>query len=137
MATKRVVLSLAVASLATASFATAIGSVAGLTAARAQDNRGTMEQQMACTPDVWRLCGAQVPDVDRIVACLRGNTAQLSAPCRAVFETDSNGPPQQSARSRGRVNQPRPQYDAARQPPPQYDPVPQRRPQYPQYDDDE
>jgi hypothetical protein len=131
MATKRVVLSLVIASLAIA-----IGAVAALTGARAQDNRGTMEQQMACTPDVWRLCSAQVPDVDRIVACLRGNTAQLSAPCRAVFETDSNGPPQQSARTRGRVNQPRPQYDAARQPPPQYDPVP-RRPQYPQYDDDE
>ena len=132
MATKRVVLSLAIASLATA-----IGGVAALTGARAQDSRGTMEQQMACTPDVWRLCSAQVPDVDRIVACLRGNTAQLSAPCRAVFETDNNGPPQQTARPRGRVNQPRPQYDAARQPPPQYDPVPQRRPQYPQYDDDE
>jgi len=33
---------------------------------------------MACTPDVWRLCGAQVPDVDRIVACLRRNTSQLT-----------------------------------------------------------
>ena len=27
-----------------------------------QENRGTMDQQMACTPDVWRLCGAQIPD---------------------------------------------------------------------------
>jgi len=26
-----------------------------------QEYRGTWEQQMACTPDVWRLCGAQVP----------------------------------------------------------------------------
>ena len=23
-----------------------------------------MGQQQACTPDVWRLCGAQIPDVD-------------------------------------------------------------------------
>src|SRR5450755_4804296 len=60
-----------------------------------QENRGTMEQQMACTPDVWRLCGAQVPDVDRIVACLRQNTALLSPPCRAVFETSANPPPPQ------------------------------------------
>jgi hypothetical protein len=129
MATQRLVLSLAIA----------IGAVAALTGAHAQDNRGTMEQQMACTPDVWRLCSAQVPDVDRIVACLRGNTAQLSAPCRAVFETDNNGPPQQTARARGRVNRPGPQYsgpqyDAVPQRGPQYDPVPQRRPQY---DDDE
>jgi hypothetical protein len=109
-----------------------VAAIMGGTSVLAQEHRGTMEQQMACTPDVWRLCSAQVPDVDRIVACLRGNTAQLSPPCRAVFETDNAGPPQQTARPRGRVNQPRPQYDAARQPPPQYDPVPQRRPQYPQ-----
>jgi hypothetical protein len=30
---------------------------------------------MACTPDVWRLCGAQIPDVDRIVACLPDQNA--------------------------------------------------------------
>ena len=47
---------------------------------------------MACTPDVWRLCGAQVPDVDRIVACLRRNTEQLSGRCRAVFAQGENTP---------------------------------------------
>jgi hypothetical protein len=55
-------------------------------AAHSEEYRGTWEQQMACTPDVWRLCGAHVPDVDGIVACLRRNTPQLSGPCRAVFE---------------------------------------------------
>jgi hypothetical protein len=66
----------------------AISLAAGITlqsSALSQDYRGTWEQQMACTPDVWRLCGAQVPDVGRIVACLRRNTGQLSRPCRAVF----------------------------------------------------
>ena len=51
----------------------------------AQEYQGSWEQQKACTPDVWRLCSAQVPDVDRIVACLRRNTPQLSDRCRAVF----------------------------------------------------
>jgi hypothetical protein len=51
------------------------------TPAVSQEYRGTQEQQMACTPDVWRLCGAQVPDVGRIVACLRRNASQLSARC--------------------------------------------------------
>ena len=67
------------------------------TGAVAQEYRGTMEQQMACTPDVWRLCGSAIPDVNRIVACLRSNTPQLSAPCRAVFESSdstANPPPQ-------------------------------------------
>lgn len=59
--------------------------------ARADEYRGTMDQQMACTPDVWRLCSDQIPDVNRIVACLRQNTPQLSDGCRAVFETSSNG----------------------------------------------
>jgi hypothetical protein len=60
----------------------------------AQEYRGTMEQQMACTPDVFRLCGAQMPDVNRIVACLRENTPQLSGPCRAVFESNASAPNQ-------------------------------------------
>src|SRR6266851_3631643 len=145
MATQRIVLGLAIASLAIA-----IGGVAALTGAHAQDNRGNMEQQVACTPDVWRLCSAEIPDVDRIVACLKGNTAQLSPPCRAVFASDNDSPPQQTARARGRVNRPGPQYsgpqysgpqysgpqysgpryDAVPQRRPQYDPVPQRRPAY-------
>jgi hypothetical protein len=73
----------------TAAIATGTGVIA-------QENRGTFEQQMACTPDVWRLCGSAIPDVNRIVACLRSNTPQLSAPCRAVFESSdstANPPP--------------------------------------------
>src|SRR6185312_16458822 len=67
-----------------------------------QENRGTQEQQMACTPDVWRLCGAQIPDVDRITACLRANVPQLSPPCRAVFETASTTDQRRGVRRRVR-----------------------------------
>jgi hypothetical protein len=58
--------------------------------ATAQEHRGTIEQQMACTPDVFRLCGAAIPDENRIVACLQANAVQLSAPCRAVFESSDS-----------------------------------------------
>jgi hypothetical protein len=80
-----------------------------------QENRGTMEQQMACTPDVFRLCGEQIPDVDRIVACLRQNTPQLSGPCRAVFEPNVSAnqptaPRRRDDQPRRRDNRPRP-YD--------------------------
>ena len=57
--------------------------------ARTEQYRGTMEQQVACTPDVWRLCSDQIPDVNRIVACLRANTPSLSDACRAVFDTSN------------------------------------------------
>ena len=71
-------------------FVALTGGIVVPSAARADDNRGTMEQQMACTPDVWRLCASQIPDVGRIVACLRANTPRLSEGCRAVF---ASGPP--------------------------------------------
>jgi hypothetical protein len=56
----------------------------------AEEYRGTMQQQMACTPDVFRLCGSAIPDTNRIVACLQANTPQLSAGCRAVFESSDS-----------------------------------------------
>lgn len=95
-AAPRIVLSLVVLRLALA-----IGSIGALpSTAFAQEYRGTWEQQMACTPDVWRLCGDQVPDVNRIVACLRQNTPQLSNNCRAVFESQANAQQQQPAERR-------------------------------------
>ena len=57
-----------------------------------EEYRGTLEQQLACTPDVFRLCGEQIPDTNRIVACLRQNTPQLSRSCRAVFESNASVP---------------------------------------------
>ena len=59
--------------------------------ALAQENRGTDQQRVACTPDVLRLCSSEIPNVDRIVACLRREKSQLSAGCRQVFETDGRG----------------------------------------------
>jgi hypothetical protein len=66
--------------------------IAVQTPAFSEEYRGTLEQQMACTPDVFRLCGAAIPDVNRIVACLRQNTPQLSGSCRAVFDSNASVP---------------------------------------------
>jgi hypothetical protein len=74
--------------------------------ATAQEHRGTFEQQMACTPDVFRLCGDRIPDENRIVACLQQNTQLLSDACRAVFQ--SNNSAQQPPPPRGRIPRPRP-----------------------------
>jgi hypothetical protein len=48
----------------------------------------TPEQQQACTNDAFRLCGADIPDVDRVTACMVRNKSQLSPPCRAQFRAD-------------------------------------------------
>jgi hypothetical protein len=128
MRTQRIVLS----------FAIAIGATGAVAPASSQEYRGTWEQQMACTPDVWRLCSDQVPDVSRIVACLRQNTPQLSNNCRAVFESQANAQQrqpagravQQQTGPRGRAVQPiQPQ---------QQQPVqPRRYEQQPYQEDDE
>jgi hypothetical protein len=46
---------------------------------------GTQEQRRACTPDVYRLCASEIPNVRAITACLRRQRASLSDACRAVF----------------------------------------------------
>lgn len=47
---------------------------------------GTPEQRKACTPDVYRLCAGEIPNVRAITACLRRQKGSLSGACRAVFE---------------------------------------------------
>ena len=58
--------------------------------------QGTEQERQACTPDVFRLCGAYIPDSDRITACLRASGPQLSKPCYDVF-FPAPPPPQYSS----------------------------------------
>jgi hypothetical protein len=98
-----------------------------------QEYRGTWQQQTACTPDVMRLCGDRIPDVRRIVACLRQNTDLLSNACRAVFESDGYMPPQAARRAREMPPRPYDRYG----PPRQYDRYGPPRPYDPGYYDEE
>ena len=61
----------------------------------------TAEQQQACTGDAFRLCGSDIPDVDRITACMIRNKSQLSPPCRAQFRSGPE-PREAAARPAGR-----------------------------------
>ena len=45
----------------------------------------TQEEEQACTPDAMRLCGAYIPDVDRITACMIQLRDQLSPECKVYF----------------------------------------------------
>ncbi len=67
--------------------ALALGLLFGLCASGAAlAEPGTPEQKRACTPDVYRLCAGEIPNVRAITACLRRQKANLSDACRAVFE---------------------------------------------------
>jgi hypothetical protein len=48
---------------------------------------GTAEQRAACTPDALRLCSAEIPNIPRIVACLRSNKPNLSKPCQTALNS--------------------------------------------------
>lgn len=45
----------------------------------------TPEQEQMCAGDAMRLCGAEIPDVDRVTACMIRQRASLSDGCKAVF----------------------------------------------------
>ena len=47
--------------------------------------QGTPDERRACTPDVFRLCSAYIPDSDEIATCLRAKSAELSDPCREII----------------------------------------------------
>ena len=52
----------------------------------------TQEQQQLCTGDAMRLCGAEIPDVDRVTACMIRQRAMLSDGCKAVFRYEPPAP---------------------------------------------
>jgi len=54
------------------------------------------DQRRLCTGDVFRLCASEIPDVDRITACMHRRRASLSEGCRKVF----GKPSEQSASSK-------------------------------------
>jgi hypothetical protein len=69
-----------------ANLAGAVGFLLALSAAQSATAQGTPEQRRACTPDVYRLCPGEIPNVRAITNCLRRHKAALSEACRAVFE---------------------------------------------------
>jgi hypothetical protein len=46
------------------------------------------EAQQMCTGDAMRLCGHEVPNVQRITACMVKQRANLSPGCRAVMDRE-------------------------------------------------
>ena len=64
--------------------ATAFGFAMLTTASQAY----TPEQEQMCTGDAMRLCSSEIPDVDRVTACMIRQRALLSDGCKAVFQKE-------------------------------------------------
>ena len=67
-------------------FAIAIACAA--TALSARPAIAFSEAQQMCTGDAMRLCGHEVPNVQRITACMVRNRAHVSPGCRAVMDRE-------------------------------------------------
>jgi hypothetical protein len=76
--------------------ATALAVSIGVTAVHAY----TPEQQQACSADAFRLCSAEIPDVDRVTVCMIAKKSQLSPGCRVFFR------PSESEREAGPAGRP-------------------------------
>jgi len=62
------------------------GLVFGLTVLPGASRAFTQDdQRRLCTSDVFRLCASEIPDVERITACMHRQRASLSEGCRKVF----------------------------------------------------
>ena len=48
----------------------------------------TPEEEQACSGDAFRLCGPEIPDVDRVTACMVRRQSQLSPGCRVYFRSE-------------------------------------------------
>ncbi len=49
----------------------------------------TAEQEQMCAGDAMRLCSSEIPNVDRIAACMHRQRAALSEGCKAVFHKET------------------------------------------------
>lgn len=66
--------------------ASAFGIFVSLVTASSAFALGTPEQRRACTPDVYRLCAGEIPNVRAIIACLQRQKGNLSPACRSAME---------------------------------------------------
>ena len=49
----------------------------------------TADEQQACSGDAFRLCSAEIPDVERVTVCMVRNKSRLSPGCRVYFRPDA------------------------------------------------
>jgi hypothetical protein len=48
------------------------------------------DRDKACRHDAFRLCSADIPNRDKIEACMKEHYDQLSPPCKKMFQSSSS-----------------------------------------------
>jgi hypothetical protein len=61
----------------------------GLTFAMASHGASRDEQEHACRSDAFHFCSSEIPNKEKIEACMKQHYDQLSPPCKAMFKKPS------------------------------------------------
>jgi len=64
---------------------TIVGALVLFTTCAAPAQDGAAEQRWACQHDAFAYCSSEIPNVERITACMVKNLKKLSPLCRAQF----------------------------------------------------
>jgi len=60
--------------------------LAGLTFALAGHGASHDEQEHACRGDAFHFCASEIPNKEKITACMKQHYDELSPPCKAMFK---------------------------------------------------
>ena len=61
----------------------------GLMLATASFGASSDEQEHACRGDAFHFCSSEIPNKEKIEACMKQHYAELSPPCKAMFKKPS------------------------------------------------
>jgi hypothetical protein len=68
-----------------------IATLVALGAAATASAASRDEQTHACRSDAFHFCAAEIPNVQKITACMKRHLDELSPACRAMFGDGKNG----------------------------------------------
>lgn len=63
----------------------------GLTCAMASVGASRDEQEHACRGDAFHFCASEIPNKEKIAACMKQHYDELSPPCKAMFKRPPKG----------------------------------------------
>lgn len=65
--------------------------LAGLTVMMASRAATQDEQEHACRGDAFHFCASEIPNKEKITACMKQHYDELSPPCKAMFKKTPKG----------------------------------------------
>jgi hypothetical protein len=72
-------------------YALLAASLIGLGCAASADAASRDDQAKACRGDAMHFCAADIPNEDKITACMKQHVDELSPACRAMFKGGKKG----------------------------------------------